>query len=135
MPKFRLPHIFRALLHAVNLRHGTDGFTSPPKEGVLRIFCALKNPTASAGFEAANLGTKGQHDTNIFKKFRLNKNLITITDTLHKDIYIKNNFGFNSSEKKNCLRQKLKRKTKHFFGSINFFSENRAVFGDYVDKI
>ena len=29
---------FRNLLHAVNLRHGTDGFTSPPKEGVLRIF-------------------------------------------------------------------------------------------------
>ena len=26
------------LLHAANLRHGTDGFTSPPKEGVLRIF-------------------------------------------------------------------------------------------------
>ena len=29
---------FRDLLLAVNLRHGTDGFTSPPKEGVLRIF-------------------------------------------------------------------------------------------------
>jgi hypothetical protein len=29
---------FRDLLHAANLRHGTDGFTSPPKEGVLRIF-------------------------------------------------------------------------------------------------
>ena len=29
---------FRALLHAVKLRHGTDGFTPPPKEGVLRIF-------------------------------------------------------------------------------------------------
>ena len=29
---------FRDLLHVVNLRHGTDGFTSPPKEGVLRIF-------------------------------------------------------------------------------------------------
>jgi hypothetical protein len=28
---------FRDLLHAVKLRHGTDGFTSPPKEGVLRI--------------------------------------------------------------------------------------------------
>jgi hypothetical protein len=26
------------LLHAVRLRHGTDGFTSPPKEGVLRNF-------------------------------------------------------------------------------------------------
>jgi hypothetical protein len=29
------------------------------KEGVLRIFFALKNPTASAVFEPANLGTKG----------------------------------------------------------------------------
>ena len=29
---------FRGLLHAVKLRHGTDGFSSPPKEGVLRIF-------------------------------------------------------------------------------------------------
>jgi hypothetical protein len=28
---------FRDLLHAVKLRQ-TDGFTSPPKEGVLRIF-------------------------------------------------------------------------------------------------
>jgi hypothetical protein len=26
-------------------------------------FFALKNPTASAGFEPANLGTKGQHAT------------------------------------------------------------------------
>jgi len=29
---------FRDLSHAVKLRHGTDVFTSPPKEGVLRIF-------------------------------------------------------------------------------------------------
>jgi hypothetical protein len=28
---------FRDILHAVKLRHGIDGFTSPPKEGVLRI--------------------------------------------------------------------------------------------------
>ena len=28
---------FRDLLHAVNLRHGTEGFTSSPKEAVLRI--------------------------------------------------------------------------------------------------
>jgi hypothetical protein len=33
---------FRDLLHATNLRRGTDGFTSPPKEGVLRIFSPLK---------------------------------------------------------------------------------------------
>jgi hypothetical protein len=31
-------------LRAADLRHGTDGFTSPPKEGVLRIFFALKTP-------------------------------------------------------------------------------------------
>ena len=29
---------FRDLLNAVNLRHGTNGFTSLPKESVLRIF-------------------------------------------------------------------------------------------------
>ena len=34
----RLPLTFRDLLHAVNLRHGANGFTSLPKEGVLRIF-------------------------------------------------------------------------------------------------
>jgi hypothetical protein len=40
----------------------TDGFTSPPKEGMLWIFMTLqKNPTASAGYESANLGTRGQH--------------------------------------------------------------------------
>jgi len=33
---------FRDLLHAVKLQHGTEGFTSPPREGVLRIFFALK---------------------------------------------------------------------------------------------
>jgi len=51
------------LLHGANLRHGTDGFTSPPKEGVLRIFFRPKNPKASAVFEPANFGTKGQHAT------------------------------------------------------------------------
>jgi len=40
--RVRLPRNFRDLLHAANLRHGTDGFTSPPKEGVLRIFSSLK---------------------------------------------------------------------------------------------
>jgi hypothetical protein len=36
--------IGRDLLHAANLRHGTDGFTSPPKEGILRIFSPDSNP-------------------------------------------------------------------------------------------
>jgi hypothetical protein len=49
----------KVLLHAANLRHGTDGFTSPPKEGVLRIFITLKNPSSSVGFEPANLESSG----------------------------------------------------------------------------
>jgi hypothetical protein len=36
-------HARKVLLHAVNQRHGTDGFTSPPKEGVLRILSPLKS--------------------------------------------------------------------------------------------
>jgi hypothetical protein len=36
LPKCRFT--LRDLLHAVKLRHENDGFTSPPKEGVLRIF-------------------------------------------------------------------------------------------------
>jgi hypothetical protein len=34
------------LLHAANLPHGIDGFTSPPKEGMLWIF----SPEKSDGF-------------------------------------------------------------------------------------
>ena len=37
-PNADLHVTFKDLLHAVKLRHGTDGFTSPPKEGELRIF-------------------------------------------------------------------------------------------------
>ena len=44
--KWRLPRHFWVFLHAVNLRHGADGFTSPPKEGVLRTF----SPEKSDGF-------------------------------------------------------------------------------------
>ena len=58
LPKFRLPRKFRDLLHASNLRHGTDGFTSPPKEGVLRIFFALKIRRLRP-----YLGTKDQNAT------------------------------------------------------------------------
>ena len=36
MPDFHVT--FRYLLHTVNLRHGTNDFTSLPNEGVLRIF-------------------------------------------------------------------------------------------------
>jgi hypothetical protein len=43
-PDFHINHT--VLLHAAKLRHGTDGFTSPPKEGMLWIF----SPEKSDGF-------------------------------------------------------------------------------------
>jgi hypothetical protein len=43
------------------LRHGADGFTSPPKEGEIQIFIALTNSFPSAGFEPANLGPNSKH--------------------------------------------------------------------------
>ena len=47
MPDFQVA--FRNLLHAANLRHWTDGFTSPPKEGVLKISSPLKIRRLRAG--------------------------------------------------------------------------------------
>jgi hypothetical protein len=47
----------------VKLRRGTDGFTSPPKEGVLRIFSPEKSDGLDR-FEPANSGTKVQHATS-----------------------------------------------------------------------
>jgi hypothetical protein len=43
------------------LRHGAEGFTSPPKEGVLGIVIALKSPSPSTAPEPANLGSNGKH--------------------------------------------------------------------------
>ena len=50
----------RDLLHAANLRHGRDGFTSPPKEGMLRIFFARKIRRLQPGLvpEASMLTTR-----------------------------------------------------------------------------
>jgi hypothetical protein len=59
MPDFHVA--FRDLLHAVNIRHGTHGFTS--KGTRAEDFFALKNLKALPGFEPANLGSKGQHNT------------------------------------------------------------------------
>ena len=55
---------FRNLLRAIKLRHGTDVFTSLSEGRRAEEFICPKNPTASAGWEHANLGTKGQHATS-----------------------------------------------------------------------
>jgi hypothetical protein len=46
---------YRVLLHAANLRHGANGFTSLPKEGVLRIFSPEKSDSFSRE-RTCNLG-------------------------------------------------------------------------------
>jgi hypothetical protein len=43
------------LCHKI-LRHGASGLTSPPKEGVLQIFSALKNPLPQLGLNLQTLG-------------------------------------------------------------------------------
>ena len=91
--KLRLPCIhFRVLLHATCMRHGTNGFTYLPKEGVLRIFFALKNPTASARFELENLGTKVQHAKFKCLEGRL---ILLLCRQTKRSIWIKNRlYGF-----------------------------------------
>jgi hypothetical protein len=49
------------LLYAAKLEHGTDYLTSPPKEGMLKIFIYRKIQRLWPGFEPANSGTRGQH--------------------------------------------------------------------------
>jgi hypothetical protein len=39
------------------LRHGTSGFTSHPKEGVLRIFIVIKNPSPRPGLNRRPVGS------------------------------------------------------------------------------
>jgi hypothetical protein len=83
--RIRLPPNSRDLLHAANLRHWRDGFASVSKEGVLRIFFALKNPTASAGFEPAKLGTKGQQATS--RPSKTLKNILKICPYMFRSIF------------------------------------------------
>ena len=52
LPKFRLPRIFRDLLRAANLRHGTDGFTSPSEGRRAEDFFALKIRRLQPGLNA-----------------------------------------------------------------------------------
>jgi hypothetical protein len=42
------------------LQQGTDSFTSP-NEVMLHIFIAYKNPSSSAGFELAYIGSNGKN--------------------------------------------------------------------------
>jgi hypothetical protein len=80
--KWRLPRHFWVLLHAVKHDMGQTALL-PLRRKACWGFFRPKNPTVSAGFEPANLGTKGQHATS-----RPTKPLIGGILVLY--IYIKN---------------------------------------------
>ena len=111
--KLRLPRIhFRVLLHFANMRHGTNGFTSLPKEGVLRIFLALKNPRAAAGFEPANLGTEGQHATSrppkLLGSYRIGANALAVSNTVYRFYRVLSSCCWIARCDKDAFRDKLK---------------------------
>jgi hypothetical protein len=54
----------RCILAFRKILHVTDGYASHPKEFVLRIFIALKNPSPSAGLEPAILETNSKLDSH-----------------------------------------------------------------------
>jgi len=58
----------RIRLHALNLRRGTEGFTSPPKEGVLRIFSPLKIRRLRPGLNPRTWALKANFSLRIFPK-------------------------------------------------------------------
>jgi hypothetical protein len=60
--KWQLPRHFRVLLHAVKHDMGQTALLALRRKACWGFF-RPKNPTASAGFEPANSGTKGQHAT------------------------------------------------------------------------
>jgi hypothetical protein len=51
-----LKYLKGSLTYRKILRHGTSGFISLPKEGVLRIFIALKSPSPWPGLNPRPLG-------------------------------------------------------------------------------
>jgi hypothetical protein len=61
--KWRLPRHFWGLLHAIKHDMGQTVLLPLRRKACWGFFCP-KNPTASAGLEPANLGTKGQHATS-----------------------------------------------------------------------
>jgi hypothetical protein len=67
-PRIRLPRNSRNLLQICDM----EQTALLPLRRSAEDFSALKNPTASAGFKPANMGTKGQHAT-----FRQPKSLLS----------------------------------------------------------
>jgi hypothetical protein len=80
---------FSDLLRAANLRHGTDGFTSPPKEGVPRIFTPLKIRRLRPGLNPRTWVLKA-NTLPLDHRSRLPMvlNILDVQVTVHHDYFI-----------------------------------------------
>jgi len=88
--RIQLPRNSRDLLHAANLRHGTDGFTSPLKEGVLRIFFRWLRPGLNPQTWVPKASTlpldhRSRYKYNIYGK-NLNNHSTSVTSHLNANI-------------------------------------------------
>ena len=88
-------------------------------------FFALKNPTASAGFEPANLGTKGQHATSrppkqLDMKVRIRGVLPPFPQTARWAIFCQNQTIYNSASptSKRIMNLSLEERTKNSAASL-----------------
>ena len=61
LPKYRLPRYIQGFITCRKSATWDRRLYFPSEGRRAEEFFALKNPTASAGFEHVNLGTKGQH--------------------------------------------------------------------------
>jgi hypothetical protein len=71
----------RSLTCCKILQNGTSGFTSHPKEGVLRIFIALKNPSPWPGSSLRPLGPVAKHTNHYTTKEAIQTRIDYITET------------------------------------------------------
>jgi hypothetical protein len=69
------------------LRHEPSGFTSPPKEGVLRIFIALKSPSTWLGLNPQTLGPMASTLTILRpRRLRLEENIVLNLEDIFWDV-------------------------------------------------
>jgi hypothetical protein len=83
LPVTQLPCNHRVLYHAANLRHGINGFTSLPKEGMLQIFSPEKIRRLRPGLnprtpvpEASMLATRPLYNTDAASGIKESSNTI-----------------------------------------------------------
>ena len=109
----RLPRSIQDILHAANLRHGTDGFTSSSKEGVLRIFSPLKIRRLRLGLNPRTWVLKANTLHLDDRSISIHKYLFNYTPLCRPDRCVSNEMLL-----RHCLQNMLTLNPRHFWGAI-----------------